>query len=200
MTERKTEAQLLLQEAEFFATPFLEQGRGGWDLAHTKAVVHYAGLLAENEGEDKVVLQTTGWLHDIGYFGQFTEIESKKYETIKDKKALHMVIGAEKAREFLEKDVIKSLLSAEQRERIIYLVGIHDKLEELKTKDELILMEADTLGAIDLDRVTPSFDKEGRIKYAAGLKERRKPKFITKLGIELLDQLLPKFKEYDPIK
>jgi len=198
MAERENEIKFILQKTEAFATPFLEQGRGGWDIAHTKAVVYYAGLLAKNEGQDTVVLQIAAWLHDIGYFGQFTESDGSNYSAVKDKKELHMQIGSEMARKFLESGEM-TLLTTEQRERTVHLVEVHDKLEELEALDEIILMEADTLGAIDLDRVIPSFDKEGQIKYADGLRKRRQPKFRTQSGIIILDQLLPKFEEYDPV-
>jgi putative nucleotidyltransferase with HDIG domain len=198
MVEKITRSLLLLHEVETFATPFLELGRGGWDLAHTKAVVYYAGLLAKEEDQDIQVLQVTAWLHDIGYFGQFSEGEGGNYKVVKDKKKIHMLIGAEKSREFLERDEIKDLLTTAQKERIIHLVGIHDDLERLVDPDEIVFMEADTLGAIDLSRVTPSFDKNGLKNYIAGLKERRGPRFRTNLGTTILSQLLPRIENYDP--
>lgn len=93
----------------------------------------------------------------------------------------HLRIGAEKIRALLE-DPSFSFLSDQQKERIIHLVGIHDRLNELKDIVELIIMEADTLGALDSHYVTPTFEKESNDAYMRGPLLRRLSLFITDYG------------------
>ncbi len=85
----------------------------------------------------------------------------------------------------------------EQTEKIVHLIEVHDDFGRLgKDLEEIVLMEADTLGSIDLGRVTPTFDFENGLQYIEGLKRKRLPKFQTELGKQLLDKLLPAFIGY----
>jgi hypothetical protein len=52
----------------------------------------------------------------------------------------------------------------------------------LKDNDELVLMEADTLGGLDTDFVTPSWTKEQNAKYLEDVRNKRFPKFISPQG------------------
>ncbi|MEK7096975.1 MAG: hypothetical protein AAB859_01525 [Patescibacteria group bacterium] len=58
-------------------------------------------------------------------------------------------------------------------------MGIHDQLDKLSCIDELILMEADTLGGLDTDFVKPSFTKEENQRYMKSVEKNRRPLFIT---------------------
>lgn len=186
----------LFKQAENYAMQFLANGREEWDIPHTKAVVYYTQVIAEATDADAPVLVTAAWLHDIGYYGQFNG-DSGQLGTVMDKKAKHMIAGAQMAKNFVDRSEIQAILSQEQRDRIVHLVSIHDKLEELTDLDEIILMEADTLGAIDVSRVKPSYDLPNREKYIAGdLSQRRIPRFQTEKGKSLLTDLLPKFIAY----
>ena len=181
---------------ESYALQFLKKGREDWDVPHTRAVVFYAERLANNANLDILVLVTAAWLHDVGYFGLFGDGDSSQLTQVEDKKALHMEIGAKIARKFLESPEMEGKYTADQVEQIVHLVGIHDSLERLTQTDELILMEADTLGAIDLAKVIPTFNKTDGLKYIESLKRRRMPLFTSELGKEYLAQLLPKFETY----
>lgn len=155
-----------LEEAvESFALQFLSKGREGWDEPHTRAVVYYATKIAEANGLDVSVLKTAAWLHDVGYYALFEDSSSKNYDSVMDKKAAHMVNGARLAEEFLSKPEVKDFYTEAQKARVIHLVGVHDKIEELKDDDEIALMEADTLGAIDISKVATTFNKESAMKY-----------------------------------
>ena len=58
-------------------------------------------------------------------------------------------------------------------------------------------MEADTLGAIDIDRVKPSFNRENGIAYIEDhLLGRRLPRFRTRTGLILAKTLVPRFINY----
>ena len=181
---------------ESYALQFLKKGREDWDVPHTRAVVFYAERLANNANLDILVLVTAAWLHDVGYFGLFGDGDSSQLTQVEDKKALHMEIGAEMARKLLGSPEMREKYTEEQVGQIVHLVGIHDNLKELRTLEEFVFMEADTLGAIDLARVVPTFDKENGLKYIESLKKRRMPLFTSELGKEYLEQLLPEFERY----
>lgn len=186
--------EALNTQLEQYALQFLRQGRVEWDEPHTRAVVYYAGLIARNEGLDPLVQTTTAWLHDIGYFGLFKGNESKQYDEVKDRKEAHMIVGAKMANEFLERPEIKIFYTPEQRKRVVHLVSVHDKMEDLKDLDEIAFMEADTLGAIDINRVATSYDKESAFKYInEGLTVRRYPRFRTATGKKLFGELIGPF-------
>jgi len=179
---------------EEFALSFLRQGRKEWDEPHTRAVVFYSGEIAKSESLDVLVLKTAAQLHDIGYFGLFNGDESKNLGQVMDRKTMHMVNGAKLAKEFLDKPEISGYYTEDQKEEIIHLVSVHDKIEELSTRNELVLMEADTLGAIDIDKVATTFGKEDGRKYTEGeLLRRRYPKFVTETGIQFFNKLFPTF-------
>lgn len=183
--------------AENYALQFLKLGRANWDEPHTRAVVYYAKLVGRAEGLDVTVLAVAAWLHDIGYYGEFSEGESKKYDVVMNRKEAHMVKGARIASEFVNSDEMRDLFTEEQRQKIVHLVFVHDKIEELSDPYEIVLMEADTLGAIDITKVTPSFDKKNGLNYVENdLKWRRLPMFQTETGKTLAKDLVPKMVEY----
>lgn len=145
--------------AEEYALGFLNKGREGWDVPHTRAVVYYAKLITKSENQDLLVIPTAARLHDIGYFG-ITEEDAREYEKVKEAKEFHMEVGARVARRFVDREEVAKILNNAQQDRVVHLVWVHDRLEELKDLDEIILMEADTLGSIDVRRVKPTFDQE----------------------------------------
>lgn len=183
----------LMHSVENYACQFLRKGRKEWDEPHTRAVVHYAGQIAKSEGEDALVLVTAAWFHDIGYHALFEDEESKDYQKVMDRKERHMVNGARMAREFLEIPGISKRYSERKKDRIVHLISVHDKLEELREKDEIILMEADTLGAIDIEKVATTFDYDSFMSYLSDLYGRRVPRFQTPLGISYFSGLIGPF-------
>ncbi len=187
--------QALQMLVENFALGYLQKGRKDWDEPHTRAVVEYAVDLGKKNKLDVLVLFTAAWVHDIGYNALFEDGESKEYDKVMDKKALHMVNGALLAKEFFENPRVKGWYTPEQEKRIVHLVGVHDKVEELKDLDEVVLMEADTLGAIDISKVASTFDRLSAEKYIEkDLLGRRFPKFVTKEGKAHFERLLTPFR------
>lgn len=193
MVQERDLPEVLVDQLENYATGFLSKGREEWDIPHTKAVVHHIEQIANAEGLDVLVLITTGWLHDIGYYALFEDEESKQYGHIMDKKAMHMINGARLAEDFFKLPSVKDFYTQEQMKRVIHLVSVHDKIEELKDPDEIAFMEADTLGAIDVSKVTPTFNKQDAKKYIDGLLSRRRPRFQTATGINAFNELFPNF-------
>ena len=182
-----------LRLAEAYALGFLRQGRAGWDEPHTRAVVHYAGALARAAGVDLLVAVTVGWLHDIGYAGLFAAADSSRHAVVRSRKALHMERGAALARAFVDRPDVAPFYTPAQRDRIVHLVSVHDKVELLSAPDEIAFMEADTLGALDIRRVTPTYDYENGLRYLEGVRRWRAPYFATPLGKQYLAELLPAF-------
>ncbi len=178
--------------------PELEKGRAGFDMPHTQAVVFYLKEILNNSPSinvDNIVLLIAAYAHDWGYADLFTQGKPINYEEVKNAKKLHMELGVQKIHSLL-KDPFFSFITTEQKERIIHLVGIHDKLVELKEIDELVLMEADTLGGLDIKLITPFKDKESNIKYIEGVKAKRVPLFITEFGKSKVEELIKKREQY----
>ncbi len=178
--------------------PELEEGRPGWDKPHTEAVVYYLKKIihhAPHLKPDFVVLLIAAYAHDWGYARLFHKGKEIKLHDIIAMKQLHMEIGAEKITALLENPFF-SFLTPEQKLRTIHLVAVHDKLKQLTETDELILMEADTLGGLDTDFIKPFADKESSDKYIRGVEVKRQPLFITSWGKEKLVELMEKRKKY----
>jgi hypothetical protein len=79
--------------------------------------------------------------------------------------------------------------TSNQKERIIHLVNVHDTLEILKDNDELLLMEADTLGGLDVSRTKGTFDKASNDRYMKIVRNKRLPHFITDYAKQKFEEL-----------
>jgi len=178
--------------------PQLKAGRPNWDAPHTLAVVHHIKQIIDslpNASEiDRVVLIIAAYCHDWGYTRLFANGQVvASYDDIKKQKELHMKIGAEKTAKLLEKF---TFLTAKQKERIIHLVSVHDKVEELIDLDEILLMEADTLGAVDSSLVTPTFDKPSYIRYIAATRQNRISRFRSEYSKSNVERMIATRMEY----
>ena len=70
---------------------------------------------------------------------------------------------------------------------------VHDKVEELSTDEELLLMEADTLGMLDTDFVKPTFTAEDNAVFIEReIIVRRRPMFKHARAIKVFDEVLQK--------
>ena len=174
--------------------PDLDQGRPDWDRPHTLAVVHWIKEICASETQlDSKVLVAAAYAHDWGYIGLFPE--GADYDTIQTMKPLHMERGAKKIRELLESQ-LSSEFTAEQIERVVHLVFVHDRLDQLESEDEVALAEADTLGALDIERVKPSFNKADNEKYMKELMRKRWPVFKHAVAVQAYNDLLKKREGY----
>ncbi|KYK26037.1 hypothetical protein AYK26_01155 [Euryarchaeota archaeon SM23-78] len=69
--------------------------------------------------------------------------------------------------------------------------------DKIKTGDEQLVFEADSLAQIDVERVKPTFTKEDYLKFLEEYFEKdRVPLFKTKTSKKYLKELLPKAKAY----
>ena len=160
----------------------LESGRPEWDIPHTLATVYWIKELMAGESGDELVLVCAAYLHDIGYsLVEFTN----DWDGIHQAKSDHMAKGAVMAAE-----LVKDLpLSQRQQKEIVHLVAIHDKLEILSTKNEILLFEADSLGQIDIERVKSTFRGKDREKFLDLFEKRRIPRFMTEAGKRFVARL-----------
>ncbi|MCL4374419.1 hypothetical protein M1523_01005 [Patescibacteria group bacterium] len=147
--------------------PQLYLGRSRFDHDHTVAVVYWIKWLIKKISLGQIykrILITAAYAHDWGYAGLFREKEGESLDKITQKKALHMRRGARKIGHFL-RTRCSSYFTADQIRRIVHLVAVHDNIEALATEDEIILMEADTLGMLDSARVKPTFSYADNEKF-----------------------------------
>lgn len=185
-----------LLKAKIF--PELEAGISNWDKPHTEAVVEHIKAIIENSPQlnlDKDVLIIAAYAHDWGYSGLFEAGKPLSLDDINNAKKAHMRIGADKLSKLLQASVF-NFLSEERKKRAVHLVGVHDKLGDLKDPDEIVLMEADTLGGLDIEKVKPSFDKASNERYMRGVRKMRYPKFMTDHGKKQFEKLYRSREEY----
>ncbi|MFH1752437.1 MAG: HD domain-containing protein, partial [archaeon] len=136
--------------------PLLTEGKSHFDLQHTKAVVHWVKKISEIEGGNQRILVAAAYLHDIGYpkiqRKEIKEIFSAKKRDEQD----HRKVGEKLAREILKEF---DEFTAEEKEKICKIIRRHGKYEKFEEFDdeEYIFLEADNLGGIDFERVTPTF-------------------------------------------
>lgn len=183
----------------------LERGRPNFDRPHTLAVViklksiitslKYT-ILSQEIDEDALII--AAYAHDWGYADLFKDGQLVQYgEGLKSVKPLHMELGANKVKVLLTNSAF-DFMNAQRKQRVVHLVLNHDKIESLAALDEIILMEADTLGALDTELVRPTFDKESRLNYLnKSVLPNRKPMFRTDWGKKELDRLIENWVRYD---
>lgn len=160
--------------------PDLDQGRKNFDKPHTEAVVYWTKQLLQQKPcahLDAQVLITAAYAHDWGYFQLFEGVNSDDPAEIAQRKPQHMERGAHMIADLIEKDLERYFTLA-QKQLVIHLVAVHDQVEKLTTEEELLIMEADTLGMLDADRVKPTFSKaENEIFIQDQFYDRRLPLF-----------------------
>lgn len=171
--------------------PELEAGRPDFDKPHTIAVVeHIKGILKNTPTLklNKDVLIIAAYAHDWGYAGLFENGKFPSLDDVNNAKEAHMVLGAEKLSKLLNNRVF-DFLTREEKDRAVYLVMVHDQLASLKDQDEIILMEADTLGGLDVEKAKPTFDKDSNARYMEKVRVTRLPMFITDYGKQMFEKL-----------
>ena len=106
-------------------------------LQHFMKVSSYAALIARGEGEDEhtqFIVEAAGYIHDIGI-----KLAEEKYGYQNGK--LQEELGPDAARVVLE----KLGFSAEDTERICWLIAHHHTYDDIDSADYQTLVEADFL-------------------------------------------------------
>ena len=175
----------------------LERGRRNYDKPHTISVVTKVRDLIKNNPDlklDEAVLVIVAYAHDWGYADLFKEGEVD-FDAVLEVKQEHMRLSSQKIESLLISSVF-NFLTVLQKKRIVKIVSKHDNLDLLHEIDELIFMEADTLGALDLKYVTPTFDKASNERYINGPLQERIKKFITSYGKTEVQKLINERRDY----
>jgi hypothetical protein len=172
--------------------PDLLRGREGFDLPHTKAVVYWIKQIAMSEPQlNAKVLVAAAYAHDWGYIDMGIGKDAS-IDQVHDAKEQHMLVGSQRIAALLTQEC-RDEFSADEIEKVRHLVFVHDRLSEVKTDDEIALVEADTLGALDTDWVTPTFSKADNDRYInEQVLALRRPLFRHRLAIEVFETLLAK--------
>lgn len=169
---------------------YLKKGKPGWDVPHTLASVYWMRKLIEIEGGNERILITTMYLHDIGYYSLLKK--GYGFDKLMASKKAHMIRGAEES-----KKILKELgYSPSEIKQVAHLVRVHDNLDKLSTRDEILVMEADGLAQVDTTRVTPNFDKKDYLRFLDHFEKERASRFKTKTGKKFLNKLLRGAKRY----
>lgn len=175
--------------------PDLDQGRKNFDRPHTEAVVYWMKhLLTDPElaTVDSQVMITAAYAHDWGYIGLFDGVDSDDPQIIAQRKPMHMDLGAKKIKNLIESE-LQAYFTPEQTQQTVHLVQVHDLVETLQTDEEILIMEADTLGMLDADRVKPTFSKEENNFFIVHeIRQRRLPKFHHSSALALSENLITK--------
>ena len=173
----------------------LSAGDPLWDVPHTTAVVHHLKQILKYspglEDVDSTVVIIAAYGHDWGYSKFYRPGQPLTKEEYMEAKKTHAKMAYEKINYLLKNDIYKTLNSV-QKDRILHLILVHDQLDILKDKDELVLMEADTLGSLDADFVTSTWTKEQTLKHLEDVRKKRLTKFITRQGINEFEECFRK--------
>ena len=158
--------------------PELEQGRPGWDLPHTQSVVEYVQAIAKAEGLsglEQDILTIVGYLHDYGYMYFRDMVDGGPTGGIPKRE--HPAKSAEKWDEIRDNPVF-NFLDESAKNRIKHLILVHDDVYNLVYRDELLFMEADTLGALST-RGTIDISSDRYQAYLRHTMDKRISRFIT---------------------
>ena len=178
--------------------PDLEKGRKDWDGPHTLAVVNYIKQIIDHNPQlnlDRDVLLVAAYAHDWGYSKVGITGQVIDRRGVGAVKKAHMEIGADLLTDLL-RDPVFAFLTDAQKQRAIHLVAVHDTLDKIHDTDEHVLVEADTLGALDFTKVTPTYNKEDSARYLESTEKKRWPLFITNYGKKKYRELYAKYQEY----
>jgi hypothetical protein len=191
------DSQLLEKFLQENILPDLVLGRPT-DKIHTELVVKKLKEIILHSPEisvDSIVLLIAAYSHDWGYVHLFKNNLPLSLKEVGAQKDAHMLAGAKKVSQLLDNSFFDSL-SSEQKQRVIHLVEIHDKLKSLVDMDEIVLMEADTLGGLEPDVMGVFPDKDSEDRYLRKCRDLRFSKFITDYGKKEFERLFNKRLEF----
>ena len=107
-------------------------------------------------------------------------------------KKLHMIRGAMMIERLIHQRLGRHF-TQKQVLRTAHLVLFHDKMKKLVDEDEILLMEADTLGMLDTNFIKPTFSKKDNQQFMEkGIRGLRLPNFMHKEAKEIALKLIDK--------
>lgn len=174
------------------------KGRPTWDKPHTEAVVYWMKYLlvkinpkrpVEKQFNPKVMV-TAAYAHDWGYMNIFSQKKIKSIKEVIPYKQQHMQLSVQ----LIERLIAQRLSSYFTQAEILHLthiISVHDNVKILKTEAEILLMECDALGMLDVKRVPPTLSPaENKYFMKHSIYERRLPKFIHQEAKEAAEKLI----------
>jgi hypothetical protein len=171
------------------------KGRPHWDKPHTEAVVFWMKHLLEKINNPELnpkVLITTAYAHDWGYANLFKQKNPITIDQARGQKDLHMKKGVEMIERLIYQRLSGYFREAEVL-RLTHLISVHDYVDQLQDEDEILLMECDALGMIDVERVPPTLSAAENKKFMKGsILKKRLPKFIHPEAKEIAEKLIEK--------
>lgn len=164
-------------------------GRPDWDIPHTLDSANWMKKLVKKEGGNEKILVTAMYFHDTGYPNlrkgyNMTEVFAAK--------KFHAIEGEKNVKQNLK---IIGGFSNQEIQKIAYLVRMHDKHRNLRSKDRKMVMDSDGLAQINWDAIPPNLDRENCVKFLDKYyeKERGNSHWHTdtarKFGTKLLDKV-----------
>lgn len=173
----------------------VNKGRPHWDKPHTEAVVFWMKHLLEKINNPQLnpkIMITAAYAHDWGYMGL---IKQKRITSIKEVipyKKLHM----KRSVEMIERLIVQRLpgyFSQPEILRLTHIISVHDAVDQLQDEDEILLMECDALGMLDVERVPPTLSpKENKYFMKHSIYNKRLPKFIHDEAKKIAQELIEK--------
>jgi hypothetical protein len=175
------------------------KGRPYWDKPHTQAVVYWMKHLLQLPNAPKAnasVLITAAYAHDWGYAGLFTQNHPITIDQARSQKYHHMKASAHKIERLIYQR-LSSYFSETEILRLTHLVAIHDDLSKLKAEDEILLMECDTLGMLDVKLVKPTLSPtENQYFMKTSIYAKRLPLFRHQSAKKIATNLIKDRENY----
>jgi len=175
------------------------KGRPHWDKPHTEAVVFWMKHLLKkinNPSLNPKVLITAAYAHDWGYASLFRQ---KKITSIRESipyKKLHM----KRSVEMIERLIAQRLPGYFNQPEVLnltHIISVHDDIDKIRDDDEVLLMECDALGMLDVDHVPPTLSaKENEYFMKHSIYKLRLPRFMHSEAKKIAEELIEKRTDY----
>lgn len=169
------------------------KGRPHWDKPHTEAVVYWVKhllKLLDNPKLNTKVMIAAAYAHDWGYTGLFKQNKPITLDQARSQKQIHMHRGALQIERLIYQR-LSAYFTQTEIIHIIDLVAVHDNLKKLKTTAEILLMECDTLGMLDVNLVKPTLSTSANQHFInTSIYKKRLPLFKHELAKKIAAKLI----------
>ncbi|MBU1966685.1 HD domain-containing protein [Patescibacteria group bacterium] len=176
------------------------KGRPRWDKPHTEAVVYWMKYLLKKINHPKLlnpkILLTAAYAHDWGYANLFSQKTPISIDQARSQKDLHMKKSVEMIERLIYQRLSGYFAQAEVL-RLAHLVSVHDFINKLQDEDELLLMECDALGMLDVELVPPTLSLlENEHFMRTSIYQKRLPRFTHDQAKKIAQELIKKREKF----
>lgn len=169
------------------------KGRHQWDKPHTEAVVYWMKHLLKKIDDSQLnskVMITAAYAHDWGYISLFDQKRITSIKKVVPYKKAHM----KRSVELIERLISQRLPGYFNQSELLQLtriISVHDDIKNISANDEILLMECDALGMLDVERVPPTLSQiENDYFMEHSIYKRRLPRFIHQEAKEAAEKLV----------